>query len=230
MQILMVASIVVSVALNGVLMFLLWTSKSFFKEYGGEKGRHLATMEGLEEALKKVQLETMTTKEAEIMGIQNKLDLVVEQNDRIVKSSEQIKDSVSNRRRIWELKREAAYDVMKICGTLSHTFAVLESAWGAARKTPESNPHYVKMLEEVLKLQDRFTTTIESLWQLEGIMTLWFGESILQHLRGISGTSSELLSALNTSTNEDVKIKLQAFMAMRLKITILLQEELQKEQ
>jgi hypothetical protein len=122
----------------------------FLHSYMSKKGENLATKEDLKLFVEKVRQEEGAKKEAEITAIQSKLDIVVEQNRAIVRSGEEIKDQISNRQRLWQLKLEAAYDVVKLHGVMTHIFTRFHGPtdpdFESARK------RYHDVLEDMWKL------------------------------------------------------------------------------
>src|ERR1700685_2769679 len=62
------------------------------------------------------------SKRGEIAAIQSQISTVVSQNDRLVKSTEEIKSDISQRdwskQRQWEMQRDVAVEVMRLFGTM----------------------------------------------------------------------------------------------------------------
>jgi hypothetical protein len=187
----------------------------------GKKGENLATKEDLEDALEKVRRETQTMKEAEIVAIQNKLDTVVKQNEAIVRSSEEIREQISSRQRMWELKREAAYDIMKLLASFSHVLAAAVAASGYKANDKA---------DAIRKDTDRrHRENTEKLWQLKSISFLLFGPNLADLLGQISAASTRLMTrAAEHSEKDSLLEQMVIFENLQKEITALLRRELEE--
>jgi DNA-binding cell septation regulator SpoVG len=206
------------------ILALVFTA--FFRGYGTKRGEDFATKENLKDAIEQVRQETQAAKEAEIAAIQGKLDIVVAQNDRLVRSSEQIKDEISSRQRIWELRREVAYDLIKTLGTLSHLFPDLGSAWFAFRGITSATEEKNKAYNNVIRLQDKFKAGVETLWQLQGVASLLFDDTVVLKITDAINGANGLFASANSKTDEEKKVGLRPFLEARMELTTLLQKEL----
>jgi len=193
----------------------------FLKSYMGKKGENLATKEDIEVLVEKVRRESQAMKEAEIVAIQNKLDTVVAQNQAIVRSSEEIKDQISSRQRTWELKREAAYDIMKLLATFSH---VLASATGLSGSADNQSKQ-----DAMMDTSRRHNECTESLWQLKGIAYLLFEKDLAELLGQTSAEGTQLMRMAMSGLPTDALMKqMVIFQGLHDRMTATLQKELTK--
>src|ERR1700737_4048132 len=81
----------------------------FLKSYMSKKGENLATKEDLK-------------------------DLIV-QVEKVTRTQEEIKREISGKNRLWELKREVAYEVMKTTGVIGHLFVSINTVYNSSRES-----------------------------------------------------------------------------------------------
>ncbi len=215
----------VMAALNALVLLL----NAGIKKYVEKKAEHLATKEDLRELIEEVREKAVASKEGEITAIQNKLDIVVGQNERIVKSSEEIREKISSRQRMWELKREAAYDIVKEIGVLIHLHTLSGTQWEVFKEYADSTKGTEAMIE-VKELEAQIKSSIGKFWQLEGIASILFETDVIVAVKNIGPASVALLSKINAKTSQADAIALVAEFAGVCGNTIYaLQQELKKE-
>ena len=159
---------VVVVALNGILLTIVWVSGSFFKGYGMKKGEHVATTEDLQLILKEVK--------------------------EVTRTQEEIKRQISGRQRLWELKREIAYDILKTTGTIGHLFAVICSKSETVLQPTTQQAYRLKLTDELSTLSVRFRESLETLWQLEGTSQIVYNIGIAYGLQRLVNAGAALQS------------------------------------
>ena len=178
------------------------------------------------------------SKRGEIAAIQTQLGTVVEQNKRIVEGTEQIKQEFSGRQRLWELKREAAYDVMKTIGAITEIFAAYGSAWMGFHKFQESltsqgnspEDHETnqlrgrKLLDDIETIQARYKSEIKNISQAAGIASLLFNTTIINQVNKLVRLSNDTLRALQSQQERSEVVG--AFNGARAELIALFQAEL----
>jgi hypothetical protein len=176
-------------------------------------------------------LGSYVSERGKIRAVQRKLTQVVEQNTRIAEGTEQIKQQISSEYRLWELRREAAYDVVKIMGTMSELLGAHAAAF-SAWKSHEGEKGYEEYTEgqktDVMALRARYRTAIENLWQLEGIASLLFEQGIFDQLQNVTSAALRWFDMNMTLDEEKQREGGDAFIRTRSAMTDLLRIELKK--
>jgi hypothetical protein len=127
------------------------------------------------------------SKRGEIAAIQSQISTVVSQNDRLVKSAEEIKSDISQRdwskQRRWEMQREVAVEIMRLFGTMLRGASQLwemtvyyhEVIDGKqdTNKGPAKN-----FMEEWAAAREATLTHETTYWQLEEVCRLVFSEKV----------------------------------------------------
>jgi hypothetical protein len=142
------------------------------------------------------------SKRGEIAAIQSQIDKVVAQNERLVRSSEAIKAELSDKsfskQRHWDIKRDAALEIMRMQGTLYETIGHL---WQAR------DIHYRAELQNIKKDEEAalasYNATLKvlnpimtSFWQLEEVARLVFSASIYEKMETLKDIVNELLTEI----------------------------------
>jgi hypothetical protein len=222
----------VLLAVTAALSALAVVLNAGLKKYVEEKAKHLATREDLKQLVEEVRIKAVASKEGEITGIQNKLDIVVEQNNKIVTSTEVIKNEISTRQRMWELKRECAYDAVRTVGLLKGIMVAYQAARASiVEDRGKSGTAGAATLIAHLELaRKRYRSTVETRWQLEGVMTLLFDDSVTDSLRKLGVSSGELVTAIERDVYnpEEAALKRDVFKDACFRLVEVLQTELKK--
>lgn len=197
----------VMAALNALYLILT----SYLKSYVEEKAKHLATKEDLQDLVKEVRDKAVASKEGEITAIENKLDTVVGQNNRLVKSSEEIKSKILGRQRLWELKRETALDIMRAGGKLREELLKLWIISGhATRHEKVVGFTTIKIMDDkdmaawdAMVEQYRGEETV--VWQLQQIAALAFPIGVCEQLERVRDTCSKIRLEIYTDPDSYLK-------------------------
>lgn len=194
---------VVVVVLNGILLAIVLVSGSFFKGYGMKKGERVATTEDLQLILKEVK--------------------------EVTRTQEEIKRQISGRQRLWELKREIAYDILKTTGTIGHLFAVICSKSETVLQPTTQQAYRLKLTDELSTLSVRFTESLETLWQLEGTSQIVYDIGIAYGLQRLANAGAALHTAAISSSKEEQSKAQTKFIQVRVEVTELLQAQLKAD-
>lgn len=178
-------------ALNALYLILTGSLKTYLEE----KVKHLATKEDLQDLVKEVREKAIANKEGEITAIQNKLDLVVEQSNKIEKSNGEIKAQISSRQRMWELKKEVIYDVVKTTGRILHLLTLYSTKLQVFEGN-KGGPGASQLASELLQLSESVKVEIGQMWQHEGIIGLHFEPRVSAAVRTVGVGAASLLSSL----------------------------------
>jgi hypothetical protein len=167
-------------------------------------------------------------KRGEILAIQGKLDTVVKQNNRLTLEAEEIKRQVSSRQRIWELKRETAYDVMKLCATLNMIFVNVQAGSMHLSDPQIDGGTRLNIRQQLRSIHERFVSKTEELWQLQGLTRLLFDEVIIDGLLQVSRSSTDFMNASQAEgiTPNELLTKMAAFERAHQTLAALFQSDL----
>jgi hypothetical protein len=192
----------VTVALSALAVIL----NAGLKSYIENKAKNLATKEDLKHLILEVREKAIASKEGEITGIQNKLDIVVEQNERLVRSSEEIKTDVSekssSRQRLRDMRREVAFKLMNLFGTLEE---ILVSATSEARRLhvlPLIEDHHLKELNEIY---ERYLKTLGQIAKVKGQVALVFDDPARELLLAVDSAAGGVIQGTNHFHYNDTK-------------------------
>jgi hypothetical protein len=176
----------VMAALNALYLILT----GYLKSYVEEKAKHLATKEDLQDLVKEVRDKAVASKEGEITAIENKLDTVVGQNNRLVKSSEEIKSKILGRQRL---------DIMRAGGKLREELLKLFIISDhATRHEKVVGFTTIKIMDDdkdmaawdAIVEQYRGEETV--VWQLQQIAALAFPIGVCEQLERVRDTCSKI--------------------------------------
>lgn len=194
---------VVVVVLNGALLAIVWVSGSFFKGYGTKKGERLATSEDLQ--------------------------LILNEVKEVTRTQEDIKRQISGRQRMWELKREIAYDILNTTGTMGHLFAILCSSTRAALEPSTPQSYRVTLTDELSTSNVRFRECLEKLWQLEGTSLIVYDVRVAYGLQRLVNAGAALQTTGNSDSKEQQSKAQTQFINARVEVIELLQEQLKAD-
>jgi hypothetical protein len=155
------------------------------------------------------------SKRGEIAAIQGKLDTVVNQNNRLTLEAEEIKRQVSGRQRIWELKRETAYEFASLSGTATELYTrtlFLSHEIRNSELPPEARE---RKRSELTDIDRRVKQMMESLWGLEGRVYLVFGLKAAGQIQDLINSVMDLISSAQTNTREQIADKQRLYIANR---------------
>jgi len=200
----------------------------YLKSYLSKKGENLATKEDLKTFVDQARQEAGAKKEAEITAIQNKLDTVVEQNRAIVQSSEEIKRQVSGRQRMWELRKEVIYDVVKTIGRLLHLLTVYATKLQAFQ-SDRGGAGAPQLVKELLQLTEEVKHEIGQMWQHEGIIGLHFEPRVSAAVRSVGVGAATLLGSLRETPLAESIQKTSQFAGQCTEVALVLKGELLRE-
>ena len=225
----------VMAALNALYLILT----GYLKSYVEEKAKHLATKEDLQDLVKEVRDKAIASKEGEITAIENKLDTVVGQNNRLVKSSEEIKSKILGRQRLWELKRETALDIMRAGGKLREELLKLWIISGhATRHEKVVGFTTIKIMDDKdaaawTAIVEQYRGEVTVVWQLQQIAALAFPIGVCEQLERVRDTYSKIRMEIFTDPDsylkreEDLKLE-QNKLAQMIKDNLGLSESEEK--
>lgn len=149
----------------------------FLKSYMGKKGENVATREDLKHLI--VQVEKVT------------------------RTQEEIKQEISGKNRLWELKREVAYDVMKTTGVIGHLFVMINGVYNSSRESELTPQRRSKLQDDLKDSEATFKESLERLWGLEGTSHLVFDETVVGIVRKLINSSVALLAAASSPFETD---------------------------
>jgi hypothetical protein len=158
-----------------VINILVMILTAFFRGYGTKKGKNLATKEDLQNVL--IQVKAVT------------------------RSTEEIKTELSeltwSKQRQWDMKRDAALDVMKIFGEmeqlLNHIFHIRNpDTIAKSLVNPEMQKKHIQSYEDALK---QYLEAIRKFWQARETIGLVFSESVSRQMDAVQNALA-LLAAL----------------------------------
>ncbi|HEY7402806.1 MAG TPA: hypothetical protein VIB39_04755 [Candidatus Angelobacter sp.] len=179
------------------------------------------------------------SKRGEIAAIQSKINMVVNQNDLLVKSAEEIKSDISQRdwskQRQREMQREVAVEVMRLFGTMlrgasqlwemtTYYDAVVAEKRGGATKEQAQ-----KFEEEWQAAREETLTHVTTYWQLEEVCRLVFSEAFRSCMAAVKDEYSQLtasISAHKVDSTEKLGKGLNALIAKQDVLSNALRSEL----
>lgn len=174
-------------------------------------------------------LKSYMGKKGERKALDEDLQLILREVREVTHTQEDIKKQISGRQRLWELKREIAYDILKTSGTLSHLFVVICSANQTVRDPNISDEYRSKLMNDLLGLNQRFQDSLEMFWQLEGTSQIVYDLRIAYRLQRLANAGAALHTvSLSPSKEEHDKARTD-FINVRTEIIQVLQEQLKAD-
>lgn len=152
----------------------------FLKSYMGKKGENLATKEDLQD--------------------------LVNQVAKVTRAQEEIKQQITGEYRLWERRREFAYDVMKVTGVVGHLFVTISGVYDSQRQKQIAPALAVKLMDDLKNAEAKSRELLERLWEFEGLAHLIFDEKIVEIIRSVINTSVVLFLAAQSPFDAD-KVK-----------------------
>lgn len=217
--------IVVMAALNALgLIFAV-----YLKSYVGEKAKHFATKEDLQQLVREVRERAVASKEGEITGIQNKLDVVVEQNERLVRSSEVIRTDLSekssSRQRLRDMRREVAFKLVNLLGSLEQTMiaAMTEAELLAPLETVQEND-----LKKINAIYARYRSLMHRMGQVRGQISLVFDDPARDLFHAMSASASAFIDSTNRFKYrpDTIEALMELYNERSVKLRILIKHQL----
>jgi regulator of replication initiation timing len=145
------------------------------------------------------------SKRGEIAAIQSQISTVVEQNERLVRSSESIKTELSDKsfskQRHWDNKRDAAVDILRMYGKLSEILAWLAQIRSESPIAKGQNDQkWIKEIEvRYNSMQEtRLSPVMTDFWQLAELSRLVFSKDIYDRMVALKNTINDLLTEIAT--------------------------------
>ncbi len=154
-------------------------------------------------------------KHGEISAIRSQLDEVVRQNNRLTLEAEEIKRQVSGRQRMWELKRETAYEFASLSGTATKLYTRTIFLAHEIRNSELSPEARERKRSELTETDRRVKQMMESLWGLEGRVYLVFGLKASGQIQDLINSVMDLISSAQTNTREQIADKQRLYITNR---------------
>lgn len=137
---------------------------------------------------------------------------------KITQLQEEIRDQVSGERKMWELRRELAYEVATLTGTLSELFTrmlVTAEALRARTIPPEARD---ETISQVIETTARVKQTMESLWGLEGKVLLIFGPNDAKQIQRLINAGMAMMASARAENEEEAEQKQKDYSIIRSQI------------
>src|ERR1700722_320823 len=168
MQTWTIAAFLISAAINVLVLVFA----AFLKAYGTKKGENLATKEDLQNVLEQVKAVTRTTEEI-------KTDL---------------SEKAWSKQRHWDMKRDAALDVVKIFGEmeqiLNNVFHIRnpETITRSKQTVELANDH----IQDNKNALDQYLAAIRKFWQAKETVALVFSIEVSKHMNAVQNALAQL--------------------------------------
>ena len=172
MQTWTIAAFLISAAINVLVLVFA----AFLKAYGTKKGENLATKEDLQNVLEQVKAVTRTTEEI-------KTDL---------------SEKAWSKQRHWDMKRDAALDVVKIFGEmeqiLNNVFHIRnpETITRSKQTVELANDH----IQDNKNALDQYLAAIRKFWQAKETVALVFSIEVSKHMNAVQNALAQLAALL----------------------------------
>ena len=142
------------------------------------------------------------SKRGEIAAIQSQIERVVDQNKRLVESSEAIKNDLADKsfskQRHWDIKRDTALEIMRMQGKLSELAGrMAEEMDNLSKAESNKDSELMKISLTNFKLwQEMAKPVLTDLWQLEELARLAFSQNIYKQIAALRHSLDELMAAI----------------------------------
>jgi hypothetical protein len=183
MQTWTIAAFLISAAINVLVLVFA----AFFKAYGTKKGENLATKEDLQNVLEQVKAVTRTTEEIKT----------------------ELSEKTWSKQRHWDMKRDAALDVMKIFGEmeqiLNNVFHIRNPETIArSKQTVElANDH----IQDYKNALDQYLAGIRKFWQARESVALVFSIEVSKHMNAVQNALAQLAALLGDDSPSGPAVK-----------------------
>jgi hypothetical protein len=167
-----IAAFLISAAINVLVLVFA----AFFKAYGTKKGENLATKEDLQDVLDQVKAVTRTTEEIKT----------------------ELSEKTWSKQRHWDMKRDAALDVMKIFGEmeqiLNNVFHIgnPETIARSKQSVVLANDH----IQDYRNALDQYLAAIRKFWQASDTIALVFSTEVSKHMDAVQNALARLAALL----------------------------------
>jgi len=150
---------------------------AFFKGYGNEKGKNLATHEDIDKLVNQVEAVTKATKDIEA----------------------KISIHVWNRQKQWEIKKEALFEITKQLSVLLNELTTLDSTYSSADQSgyPES-PSWTKAKNSALR---QWTVVAASFGNAHAVAALVCGSEAVEALKNVNALVRNIANEIINKNN-----------------------------
>jgi hypothetical protein len=154
------------------------------------------------------------SKRGEIAAIQSQINTVVSQNERLVKSSEEIKSNISQRdwskQQRWDMQRDVAVEVMRLYGSMlrsiSQLFEITVYRDAIVDGKIEATKERAKQIEDEYQAARETTLThLTTYWQLEEVCRLVFTDKVQKYMAAIKDEYKKTGDSIWAHEMDDMK-------------------------
>jgi len=145
------------------------------------------------------------SKRGEIAAIKSQINTVVDQNERLVKSSEEIRSEISQRdwskQQRWDMQRDIGIEIMRLFGTTLRTagkFRDLATYYEAIvdKKMAATKEREKEVRDEFVSAQGEMLEHLASYWQLGEVSRLVFSPTVQTRLEEMRDEYHTMLNAI----------------------------------
>lgn len=145
------------------------------------------------------------SKRGEIAAIQSQISTVVQQNERLVKSSEEIRSDISQRdwskQQRWDMQRDVGIEIMRLFGATLRTvgkFRDLATYYEAIvdKKMEATKERAKEVRDEFVTAQGEMLEHLASYWQLGEVSRLVFSTTVQSRLEEMRNEYHAMLNAI----------------------------------
>ena len=155
------------------------------------------------------------SKRGEIAAIQSQINTIVSQNERLVKSTEEIKSDISQRdwskQRHWDMQREVAVEIMRLFGNMlraASRLSELEVYYVAItdRKKDANKEDADKIREEYGSAREVTLAHLTTYWQLEEVSRLVFSDNVQSRMAAVKNDYQKLTASIWAHEVDNMKL------------------------
>jgi hypothetical protein len=178
------------------------------------------------------------SKRGEIGAIQSQINTVVQQNERLVKSSEEIRSDISQRdwskQRRWDMQRDIGIEIMRLFGATLRTVGKFHDLAIHYEAIVDKKMKVTKEREEEVRgafenAQGEMLEHVASYWQLGEVSRLVFSPAVQSLLGEVRDGYRDMLNAIwayEMTSGENYAPRMQAIVAKEAALATAIRNEL----